>query len=447
MRWSASAVAAVTRGEQHGPDVEVDGVEIDSRLLRGGELFVPIVAARDGHDFIDHALESGAAAYLTSRPTVDGTAIVVDDTAAALTALAGDARARLAARVVAVTGSVGKTSTKDFLAAVLGRRWRTAASPRSFNNELGVPLALCNSPADADAVVLEIGARGPGQVAALAELARPSVGVVTCVAAVHTATFGSVEEIARTKAELVEALPADGIAVLNARDARVMAMASRTRARVVTFGVAPDGEDGVAADVTAVGVRINGDLRAWFTLRSSWGSAEVRLSARGEHQVVNALAAAASALALGVPLDDVAVGLGQAALSRWRMEMIAAPSGAVVLNDAYNANPTSVAAALRALAALDARRRVAVLGPMAELGSRSADDHRSAAKLAGELGIRVIAVAAPEYGADDVADIDSALTALGRLGPGDAVLVKGSRVAGLERLVAALLEAEREVRR
>jgi UDP-N-acetylmuramoyl-tripeptide--D-alanyl-D-alanine ligase len=249
---------------------------------------------------------------------------------------------------------------------------------------------------------------------------------------VHTSEFGSIEEVARAKGELVEALPRRGIAILNAADHRVAAMARRTDATVLTFG---DGGDVRAEDLT-----LDDDLRPTFVLASPWERAKVTLMVRGRHQVENALAAAAAGLAEGIGEAAVVRGLERGSLSRWRMELATAPSGALVLNDAYNANPTSVAAALESLAAVSARRRIAVLGVMAELGDRSEADHAAIGALARDLGIEVIAVDAPAYGARDVATIDDALAALAGLGDGDAVLVKGSRVAGLERLADALLD-------
>jgi UDP-N-acetylmuramoyl-tripeptide--D-alanyl-D-alanine ligase len=440
MRFSAVQIADAVGGSVVGPDLTVSGASIDSRDIGGGELFVPIVAKRDGHDFITAALAAGAAAYLTSRRADDGgTAIVVDDTAAAFTRLGAAARDRLPDRVVGITGSVGKTSTKDLLASVLSQRWVTGASPQSFNNELGVPLTLVNAPERCEALVVEMGARGRGHIASLCEVARPAVGVVTAVAAVHTELFGTIDDVAVAKRELVEALPPSGTAVLNALDERVLAMADHCAGRVLTFG-------GDRADVRADGLALDDELRPSFTLVTPWGSTAVDMSIRGAHQVANALAAAAAGLACDVPLDAVALGLASAQLSRWRMELSRTPSGALVLNDAYNANPTSVAAALESLATLDARRRVAVLGVMAELGPESDDEHARIGKLAGELGVDVIAVDAPAYGVDkDVADVDAALDALAelRLATGDAVLVKGSRVAGLERVAAALTGIEK----
>jgi len=411
-------------------------VAIDSRLIAGGELFVPVVAARDGHLFVEDAMRAGAAAYLTSERAQGGTAVEVKDTMVALADLARWWRSRLTfGRVAAVTGSVGKTSTKDLLRSVLCRRYVTTASPRSFNNELGVPLTILAADESSEAVVVEMGARAPGHLRALCDIARPSVGLVTSVTAAHTEFFGTIDDVARAKGELVEALPSAGTAVLNADDALVAAMRELTSANVVTFGLG-------AGDVRASDVVVDDDLRAVFRLESPWGATGIALRARGEHQVANALAAAAAALAMDATLDEVARGLADAELSPWRMELLRTSSGALVLNDAYNANPASTAAALRALARLDAARHVAVLGPMAELGALGADAHREIGALARELGIRVIAVGAPEYGGDDVAGLAEARRALGDVGEGDAVLVKGSRVAGLERLAAELVGGE-----
>ena len=431
MHLRTSELAAAIEGRLVGGDVTIDGASQDSRAIRRGQLFVPVVAERDGHEFIEAALANGASAYLTSGPTPGGTAIVVDDTTRALQAAGRHARAQLPSPVFGITGSVGKTSVKDLLASILSERLVTAASAQSFNNELGVPLTLLNAPDGTQAVVVEMGARGIGHIADLCAIACPTVGIVTRVAAVHTSEFGTVEDIARAKGELVESLPVRGIAILNAADGRVAAMAARTAATVITFG-----EGG---DVRAEELTLDDDLHPTFVLASPWERAKVTLRVRGRHQVENALAAAAAGLAEGIGEAAVVRGLERGSLSRWRMELSTAPSGAVVLNDAYNANPTSVAAALESLAALPARRRIAVLGVMAELGDRAPADHAAIGAHARELGIHVVAVAAPDYGGEDVASIDEALAALGDLGDGDAVLVKGSRVAGLERLAERLV--------
>jgi UDP-N-acetylmuramoyl-tripeptide--D-alanyl-D-alanine ligase len=429
----ASEIAKATGGALFGPDTTASGATIDSRQVVAGQLFVPVIAARDGHDFVAGAVAAGAAAYLTSRGPVEGvdaTAVEVDDTVEALGAVGRHARTRLPGRVVGITGSVGKTSVKDLLAVALGARWRTSSSTGSFNNELGVPLTLVNAAGDTEALVVEMGARGAGHIAHLCSLAAPTVGVVTRVAAVHTETFGTLEEVAAAKGELVEALPDDGHAVLNAGDPLVAAMASRTAAETVTFGD--------RGDVRAESATLDDELRPSFRLVSPWGGVPVRLQVRGEHMIDNALAAAASALVCGVPPASVANALGTASLSRWRMDLVRLPSGALVVNDAYNANPTSMAAALRALVRLPARRRVAVLGLMAELGPSSDAEHRAAGTLARALGVEVIGVGVPAYGGTTVGDVDEVPGALGLVGVGDAVLLKGSRVAGLERLMEVL---------
>jgi UDP-N-acetylmuramoyl-tripeptide--D-alanyl-D-alanine ligase len=272
-----------------------------------------------------------------------------------------------------------------------------------------------------------MGARGVGHIAQLCALAAPTVGVVTRVAAVHTETFGALEEVALAKGELVEALPDGGYAVLNTGDPLVAAMASRTSAETVTFG------DG--GDVRAESVTLDDELRPSFRLVSPWGSAPIALGVRGQHMVDNALAAASAALVCAVPVAGVADALGTAVLSRWRMDLVRLPSGALVVNDAYNANPTSMAAALRALTRLPARRRVAVLGLMAELGPSSDAEHRAVGMAARELGVEVIGVGVSAYGGTTVGNVDEVPAALGPLGDGDAVLLKGSRVAGLERLM------------
>ncbi|MCY4424481.1 MAG: UDP-N-acetylmuramoyl-tripeptide--D-alanyl-D-alanine ligase [Acidimicrobiaceae bacterium] len=446
MRFTLEQIAAVTGGRMHGDGAtEVAGVTQDSRDVRPGMLFVPLLAERDGHDFIGDAVAAGASACLTARGVAgaDVDAVEVDDTQAALTALASEARRRLrAVPVVGVTGSVGKTTTKDLLAAVLARDRRVWASTRSFNNEIGVPITLLCAPEGSEAVVVEMGSRGSGHIAGLCAVARPTMGVVTTVGLSHTSELGSLAAVVLAKQELVEALPgaADGgVAFLNAGVPEVAAMASSTPARVVTFGH--------GGDVAAAQLTLDEDLTPRFVLSSPAGSCEVVLGARGLHSVDNALAAAAVGLELGVSLEDVAAGLAQPALSPLRMEVVRAAGGARLLNDCYNANPLSMRAALHALAAMPAERRIAVLGTMAELGDFEAAEHAAIASLAAELGVLVVAVDAPGYSfhdaaVTDVEGVDGALAALhhfGGLAADDAVLVKGSRVVGLERLVERLV--------
>jgi UDP-N-acetylmuramoyl-tripeptide--D-alanyl-D-alanine ligase len=430
VRIRASEAAAGIGGRLIGPDVEFDGASFDSRTTALGQLFVPIVAERDGHEFIGAARDRGAVAHLTSEPDPyrrDGTAIEVADTAQALLALAAWARRRLDARVVGVTGSVGKTSAKDLMAAACGAGRRTTANERSFNNEQGLPVTILNSPDDTEVLILEMGMRGFGHISRLCEIARPDIGVVTVVGHAHTELVGGIDGVARAKGELVEALPASGTAVLNADDERVVAMRSRTRADVVTYGA--------AGDVRVSGVELDALARASFRLDTPWGSGTARLAVPGVHMVTNAAAAIAVAGVVGVDLPAALDALATATVSGMRMEVTTAPSGATIVNDAYNANPTSMHAALAALAAMDADRRVAVLGLMGEIDDPG-PAHREVALRAAELGLELIVVGTDLYG---IEPDDDPIGRLGPVGPGDVVLVKASRSAGLERVVADLI--------
>jgi UDP-N-acetylmuramoyl-tripeptide--D-alanyl-D-alanine ligase len=437
MRFRSSQAARATGGRLHGPDVWLEGAGFDSRCLSPGSLFVPIVAARDGHDHITNGFSAGAAASLTSRPvgslglSPDSTLIEVDDTAAALMALGTWARSRRPDCVVGITGSVGKTSTKDLLAAALTTSMRTAASPRSFNNEQGLPVTILNSPDDTEVMVLEMGMRGLGQITRLCAVARPTVGIITAVGDAHTGLLGGIEGVARAKGELVEALEHTGVAVLNADDPRVRAMATRTSARVVTYGAARD------ADVRVDAVRLDDRARPRFTVRTPWGTTRVELAVSGAHMVFNAAAAIAAAGTLGVAVDVAAAAVAGATVSDGRMQLLWAPGGALIVNDAYNSNPTSALAALDALAAMPARRRVAVLGLMAEIDDPPSG-HQLVAGHAARLGIEVMAVGVDLYGVTPVVD---PIRALGPLGPGDVVLVKGSLVAGLQPVAERLAES------
>lgn len=435
VEFLTSEIAGAVGGRLVGDDVTVAGVAFDSRLVDTGDLFVALTGDRDGHDFVAAAVDSGATAVLVSRLVEGVTAIVVDDPDVALGRLGALARTRLPDRVIGITGSMGKTSTKDLATAVLSNRFVVTANQRSFNNEVGVPFTLANARPDTEVTIVEMGARGDGHITDLCDIARPTIGVVTAVALAHSEFMGGPDDIARAKSELVAALPVDGLAVLNADDVRVAAMASATTARVVTFGRSE------SAHVRAVDVSVDDDLTTRFTLEAGGGRVDVHLAVAGEHHVSNALAAAAIGLELGVPLAEIAGGLGAASLSPWRMELGRTSTGARVLNDAYNAAPASMDAALRSLAQLPAARRCAVLGPMAELGAWSDDAHRAVTALADELGIVVIAYGTDSYGVElVVSTIDDAVAALGRLDDTDAVLVKGSRVAGLDRLAEELLD-------
>jgi UDP-N-acetylmuramoyl-tripeptide--D-alanyl-D-alanine ligase len=427
-------VAAATGGVLRGPDVDVDGAAFDSRALLPGQLFVPLVAERDGHEFVAAAAAAGAPAALASRP-VDTSITVVEvaDTAAALMALAAWARDRLTAIVVGITGSVGKTSTKDLMRAAVGAGRRVAANERSFNNEQGLPVTILAAPADTEVLVLEMGMRGFGEIARLCAVGRPDIGVVTSVAPSHTERVGGIEGVARAKGELVEALPATGTAILNADDERVAAMAARTAAGVITFG------HGDAADVRISGMVLDERARPRFDVHTPWGSAPVALGVSGAHMAMNAAAALAVAGVVGVDIDVAATALSEAALSSMRMQLLTTRAGGLVINDAYNANPTSMVAALDALAAVAAARRIAVLGGMAELDEPAAG-HRAVAEHAAGLGLELIAVGTDRYGVAAMGE-DDAVDTIGPIGRGTAVLVKASRAFGLEGLAARLAEA------
>lgn len=435
-------------------------VVVDSRQVGHGALFVAVPGERvDGHDFAAAAVAAGATAVLATRP-LGVPAVVVDDTVAGLARLAHAVARRLdGTTVIGVTGSAGKTGTKDLLAQLLPAVGPTVAPPESFNNEIGFPLTVLRAGTDTACLVLEMGARGAGHIAELCAVATPRIGLVLNVGVAHLGEFGSPEAIAAAKGELVEALPDDGVAVLNADDERVAAMAGRTKARTVTFGRAP------GADVRADDVTLDAAARPSFTLVTPAGSAPVRLLLHGEHQVSNALAAAAVALEVGMSPAQVAAGLGEAVpQSRHRMELRERPDGVTVVNDAYNANPVSAAAALRTLVHLAGdRRTVAVLGEMLELGETSAAEHVRLGARAAEWGVDlVVAVGAGASGIADgasgvpgwsgravrVPDGDTAEDLLDtEIRGGDVVLFKSSRDAGLRWVgdrVAARGTAERE---
>ncbi|MCX4685097.1 UDP-N-acetylmuramoyl-tripeptide--D-alanyl-D-alanine ligase [Kitasatospora purpeofusca] len=439
------------------PDALVTApVEVDSRKVRPGGLFAAFVGEHvDGHDYADRALAAGAVAVLASRP-VGGPTVLVDSVVDALGKLARAVVGRADAAVVALTGSAGKTSTKDLIAQLLQRLGDTVYPPGSLNNEIGHPMTALRVEDTTRHLVLEMGARHKGDIEYLTSITPPRIGLVLNVGTAHVGEFGSQEAIAEAKGELVEALPADGVAILNADDRLVRAMASRTKARVVYFG------ESAEAEVRAQDVRLDSTGRPSFTLSTPAGSAPVQLRLYGEHHVSNALAAAAVATELGMTVDDTAEALSEAgALSRWRMEVVDRADGVTVVNDAYNANPDSMRAALRALVSMggrgpERRRTWAVLGEMRELGEDSLAEHDAIGRLAVRLDVtKLVAVggreaACMELGARNegswgeesvlVSDADAAVELLrSQLRPGDVVLVKASRSVGLEKVAEALL--------
>jgi UDP-N-acetylmuramoyl-tripeptide--D-alanyl-D-alanine ligase len=454
IQMTLAEIAEFVDGDLTGPaDAVVTGkVTLDSRTVEAGDLFVAIAGERvDGHDFLGAAASAGAVAALSQRPDGALPTVVVADPVVALGRLAAGVHGRLGLLTVGITGSSGKTSTKDLLGQVLAAAGPTVSPPGSYNNDIGLPLTVLSADADTRFLVLEMGSRGPGHIARLCGIARPQVGVVLNVGSAHLGEFGSPEGIARAKGELVEALADDGTAVLNADDPRVLGMAPRTRARVLTTGTAP------TADVRAVDVSLDEAARPRFTLVAAGEEHPVSLQVVGAHQVANALSAAGAALAAGMPPGDVAAALSAAgARSRWRMEVVRRDDGVTVVNDAYNANPESMRAALAALAGLAGERRIAVLGAMAELGPGATAEHERLGRDAAAAGVDLIVAVGP-----DAVGIADGAAAAGRPGgeesvhvpdraaarellsevlrPGDVVLVKASRSYGLELLAADLL--------
>jgi UDP-N-acetylmuramoyl-tripeptide--D-alanyl-D-alanine ligase len=444
MRFMAADVARATAGDLVGQNAHLSGASFDSRLIQPGQLFVPIIAeqdgrdghdSHDGHDYIEHALQRGAGAYLTSRLAQGRTAIVVPDTLIALMQLGAWARSKLdnqlANRVIAITGSVGKTSTKDFVAAALSPQFRVSASERSFNNDQGLPTAILNSRDDVQCLVLEMAMRGFGEIRRLCDIARPSIGVVTNVAETHTERVVDISGVARAKSELPESLDATGTAILCADDERVLAMSKRTQASVVTYG------ESRGADVHIESIRLDDVGRATAQLDSPWGKCEYAIGVPGRHMALNAAAAIAVVGVIGADIHIGASALASALMSPMRMQLHTLVSGALVLDDTYNSSPISVRAAFETLSEIRARRRIAVLGPMAEL-AHPEEEHARIAAMARDKAIQVIAVGTPLYGIPS-RSIDEALAELSDLADGDVVIIKGSRIAELERLVERLV--------
>jgi UDP-N-acetylmuramoyl-tripeptide--D-alanyl-D-alanine ligase len=442
---SLGEIAAATGGTVEGDrTVTVTAPAVlDSRQAEPGGLFVAFAGEHaDGHDYAGQAGLAGAAAVLGSRPTPLPT-VVVEDAGAALQALAAHVVARLRDRltVAGLTGSQGKTSTKDLLAAVLSGTAPTTATIGSLNNELGVPLTMLRADAATRFLVLEMGARHIGDIAGLTGLAAPDIAVVLNVGQAHLGKFGSRKAIAKAKGELVQGLASGGTAVLNADDPRVVAMRSLTDGPVLTFGRAEH------ADVRVLDLTLDRLGRPSFTLRTTSASARVKLPLVGAHQALNASAAAAAGLAADVPLDVAAAALATASLSKWRLELRGLAGGATLLNDSFNASPDSARAALDALAAIEGGRRIAVLGEMLELGDDSEAEHRAVGEYAAS---RADVVAAVGEAARPIADgageravtlsgNDAAVDWLRRhLAAGDVVLVKASREARLDEVAAAL---------
>lgn len=438
-----SAIALWTRGRVLGEDVDVTGVAIDTRKLTSGDLFVAIKGERvDGHDFLADAKAKGAiAAMVTRKVDFDLPQVLVDDTELALGDLASAVRAQSNVRVIGITGSNGKTTVKTLTASILSRHGRTHVNAGNYNNELGLPLTLLAMPQDTEYAVLEMGAGKPGDIAYLAAIARPDIGLVNTIAPAHLERMGSVEVVAETKGALYQALPVDGVAIINADEsfASFFTGLAGTR-RQLRFAL--DHKADVGADI--LDQRVDG---SHFLLSTPVGDAEVQLPLAGHHNIANALAAASIALALDVPLDTIVEGLENVPGVAGRLQFERMPGGWTLIDDSYNANPGSVGAAIDTLALADGERWL-VLGDMAELGENAVALHAGIGERAHQRGIdRLFAVgplsaaAVKAFGerGEHFADKAALAAALKQhLHSGVACLVKGSRSSGMDQVVAAL---------
>jgi len=438
-----STIAVWTHGRLLGVDAEASGVAIDSRKLKPGDLFVAIKGERvDGHDYLDQAAARGAVAALVTRK-IDSPLpqVLVEDSTLALGDLASAVRAQRNVRVIGITGSNGKTTVKTLTASILSRQGRTHATSGNQNNELGLPLALLSMPQDTEFAVLEMGAGKPGDIAYLAAIARPDIGLVTLIAPAHLERMGSIEGVAETKGALYQALPGDGIAIINADDGFASFFGGLAGARkVLRFGL--DHRADIGADILEL--RVDGSR---FVLSTPIGDAEVSLPLPGRHNIANALAAASIGMALAVPLDKIVAGLEQVPGVAGRLRREAMADGWTLIDDSYNANPSSMAAAIDTLLLAQGERWL-VLGDMAELGANASALHADIGRRARERGVDRLFAVGPlsaatveAFGArgehfTDKATLIVALQA--DLHGGVTCLIKGSRSAAMEQVAAAL---------
>lgn len=429
-------------------ETQAKNVVIDSRKVTAGEIFVPLQAEKnDGHDFIEDACERGAAIFFcnadyfkTHKENISQlvqktgtTAISVENTLTALQALGSHIRSdRMPGKVVGITGSVGKTSTKDLTYSALAPALKTHKSQNSENNHLGVPLTLCNAPKGTEALVAEVGSSSMGEIAALAKILAPDIGVVTNVGLAHTQGLGDLESVAKEKGDLLESLPKSGTVILNADAGGSLALANRTQAQVLSFGMQADSQ----ADIVAKNISLDENLAATFDLSSPFGSTKVNLQVAGKLNVSNALAALGVAGVLGVDLDIASQGLSQSQISELRMDLKTRKDGLQIINDTYNANPVSMKAALLELKALPAKSHIAVVSTMLELGEIHDSAHKEIAEFAEKHSIQLVSFQEPAYGVETLgkAELKSFLSNLGK---GDAVLFKASRAVGLEKMIEA----------
>lgn len=446
------------------PLAVVSSISTDSRVLNRGDFYIALRGPNfDGNDFIDASLMAGACGFMTDRrdagvktsaSPAPQVVLQVEDTQKALGQIAGLIRENLGAQVVGITGSTGKTSTKDILAAIAKRDFTTLASSRNYNNEIGLPLTIAKAKPETEILILEMGMRGLGQIASLAEIAKPVIGIITNVGLTHVGILGAQNKIAKAKSELVAALPPDGYAVLNYDDQWTEYLRTRTRAKIVTFGF------GAGADFSAREIAFD-DLAgaSWQIVENGQPGRRVSLSIPGRHNIVNALAAVAAARLLGVSQASIVDGLADANLTNLRLSIVETPGGLTVINDTYNANPASMMGALETLMKVRAKsKHIAILGLMSELGDLTSSAHVQIGKhvadlrvdylatvgeIAGEIGAAAIGNGMKAANVARLASISQAADWLAvTAGRGDAVLVKGSRVAGLEALVEQLVREQ-----
>ena len=457
MEFNAAEVAEFTRGEvvAGNPQALAVNWSFDTRTMGPKSGFFALTADRDGHEFVDRALAQGATVVVVSHldkafsvSPINQAVVRVDDPAVALRDLAISARRRLAGAVaVGITGSAGKTTTKDLAAAAIGTKKNVHANIKSFNNEVGTPLTLLSAPNDTEVLITEMGARFAGNITDLSELVQPQIGVITQIGMAHAEHLKGRSGITAVKGELLAALPESGVAILNSDCDQSIELAKRTSARVLTVGRSD------SADVVISDVVVDGDLKTHFNLSTSWGNSEVHLSLRGAHHVNNAGMAVAIALEIGVDLEEVVENLALVEPNELRMNVVCTDAGITIINDAYNSSPTSALAAIAALRDITVPgRRWAVLGEMLELGEYSDAEHQLIGKAVTDaridklitIGSGALALAQGATGGDvsvtSVADLPAAISILdSQLEPGDAVLIKASRAIGLEVIADHLL--------
>ncbi|HBW36053.1 UDP-N-acetylmuramoyl-tripeptide--D-alanyl-D-alanine ligase [Desulfosporosinus sp. BICA1-9] len=471
-KWTTKEVARIVKGTLIGnPDLEVEGCIIDSRQAQGGEMFFALPGEKvDGHDYIDVVWKNGAVlviaeearfqALVNSPAVPEGKALLlVKSVFNTLQELARSWRRELGCKVVGVTGSNGKTTTKDMIAAVLSQRFRVHRNKENQNNELGLPITVLNAPLGTELLILEMGMRGLGEIKALCDISRPDIGVITNIGTTHLELLQTQERIAQAKWELVESLPEEGIAILNAEDLFSVKMAKNDSHLIRYYGI-----EGEFALPQIKGAQLNswGALGTTFDVTFQDETAKAKLPLPGTHNVLDALAALAVGTALGVSLAEGCVGLEELELSRMRLEVRQGVGGTVLLNDVYNANPVSMKASLQVLKGrAGVNKSLAILGEMYELGTAAESGHREVGQTLAELGVsRLITVGKL---AEEIAQgarmagylenqikvtntreeaIEKALDLLTLLGPGTWVLIKGSRGMKMEEITTRIERSE-----